>query len=286
MKSIIIKSVNKNITCKLMTKHDNEVNNIITKFGMTEKEKEDLLERQRPNILNFDGYSIITLVFPVVKNELISLLQISMIITNKELTVITNENDEILNDAFNQLISLKNYEDISSIISHFIDVIREKSISIFNNYDELLTKVAQSIITGKADKTVLASMQNLRAKLFNVQAALKGNIEVVRELLEGNNKYVKRIHFGKHQDDREVYFMEFIQSLIELTKTNIETYISQVTEKLNNHIYKLTIIGAILIIPTIISGYFGMNVKLPEIGFIEIVLVSIILSAIAYKLVK
>jgi magnesium transporter len=55
-------------------------------------------------------------------------------------------------------------------------------------------------------------------------------------------------------------------------------YLSALSTKMNENMYKLTIIGSILLVPTVIASLYGMNVQLPPLGFWEIVWVSIALS--------
>lgn len=287
MKTVTMKYDHKNIKCSIMSKYDKEVGVIAKNLQMTHKQKEDLLEEQRPNVINFDKYSIITLLYPTHKNNTdLRLMQMNIILNNREVNIITNEDNKMIDNAFNELITLKDEKDTGITVSHIIDSVREQSIDIFDSYETYLKDAASLITKGSANKKTLIKLQEIRTKLFYIQTALKGNVEVIKELLEGDVKYVKHMHFGEHHDDREMYLLDLVQSLIESTKANIETYISQVSERLNKQIYKLTIIGSILIIPTIISGYFGMNVQLPPIGFAEIVIASIILSIIIYYFIK
>ena len=47
---------------------------------------------------------------------------------------------------------------------------------------------------------------------------------------------------------------------------------------MNEAIYRLTILGTVVLIPTLVSGLFGMNVPLPNLSFWQITISSILLS--------
>ena len=65
----------------------------------------------------------------------------------------------------------------------------------------------------------------------------------------------------------------------------MEAYASIISNNLNFVIQRLTLITLILMVPTLIASYYGMNVKnLPlaqsEGGFYYVIIISIILSLI------
>ncbi|MFA5406109.1 MAG: magnesium transporter CorA family protein [Candidatus Nanoarchaeia archaeon] len=273
--------------CRLFNKDDNELLKLAKKLGMDEEDIEDLLEEQRPNMLNFNDYSIITLLFPnmkTIKNGEF-MIQVTLILTKKGVNMIVNEDNKITNKAFDDLNKIK-FEGITSLVSHLIDSIREESIEILDKVEIYLNKKEREIIHGKRDKKLLIKMHDLRETFYFISKGVIGNVEVIRELLTKKTKFINPTYFSEHQEDRALYFIDLIDYLRESVRTNIETYVSLMSHRLNEQMYKITILGSILLIPTILSSFFGMNVELPAIGFWSIIGVSVLLSTIIYLFLR
>jgi Mg2+ and Co2+ transporter CorA len=115
---------------------------------------------------------------------------------------------------------------------------------------------------------------------------MKGNLEVVEDILSNKVNFLNLKYFGEHMQDRFLYLLDFCESLREYITTLNNEYMSMISFETNNHIYRLTIIGSLLIIPTIISGFFGMNVEIPALSFMQIVGATFGLSIILYFILK
>ncbi|HLE06822.1 MAG TPA: magnesium transporter CorA family protein [Candidatus Nanoarchaeia archaeon] len=277
----------KNINCRLIAKNDPEVNKLAKRLEMNEDEIEDLLEEQRPNILNFENYSIITMLFPTqetIKNGEF-LLQLTFVITKNEINIIANKEHEYLTKAFEEVKEIKT-EGKTGIISEIIDTVREESIKTFDKFDDYLDEKEKEIIQGKRDKKLMITMHNLKETLYYTLRTVQGNTTVIKELLQNKIKMLNPKYFSEHQEDRALFFEDLIELLRESVSTNIETYASLITQQLNERIYKLTIISAIMLIPAMISGFFGMNMPLPNINFYGVIGISAITAFITYWIIK
>jgi len=271
----------------LLNKDDKELLTLAKKLGMDEEDIEDLLEEQRPNLLNFDDYSIITLLFPNMKTIKTGefMVQVTLILTKQGVNVIVNEENELTNKAFDELKKI-NFTAITSVVSSMIDSIREESINIFDKMEEYLNKKEREIVHGKRDKRLLVKMHDLKETFYFIGKSINGNVEVIRELLNNKAKYVNSKYFSEHQEDRALYFVDLIDYLRESVRTNIDTYVSLMSHQFNEQIYKLTILGSIMLIPTILSSLFGMNVALPDIDFWGIIWLSSVLSVLVYLFLR
>ena len=277
----------KTITCHLLNKKDETgVNHVIKELKIDTTQRNHLIEKQRSNVIDFNKYSKITMIYPTRKTEeRITMTQITFIITHNKLAVITSEDSEMITKAFNELKTV-NVKNSTQALSKIINSIREQSIHLFDGFEEYLNNKNKNINNGRLNPRENHKMRDLYGLFFSMILTLKGNSEVITELLEGKIKFIKPAEFGEQQDDRSLYQLELIQVLTELIKNNLDNYDARITERLNKQIYTLTILGAVLIVPTILSGYFGMNVNLPGIEFWEIVLVSAVLSLIAFLIMR
>ena len=274
----------KGVHCILLNKNEPETEQLLKILKLNEEEIDDVLEDQTPNLLNYDDYSIITLSFPTEKTlKTEGFMQATFIINDKKLIIITNQDNEILNHIFDDLSETTN---ATSILSQMIDTLREDSIDIIESTEAYIDSKEKEIIEGKRDKALLIKMHNLKESLHYIRVITKQNAETVKELTLAGSKYVKTRQFSAHHEDRMNYLTNVAERLREAALKNIDLFVNLMTYKVDERLYKLTIVGSILLIPTILSGIFGMNVALPAIGFWEIISLSTILSVITYFLIK
>lgn len=277
----------KKIHTILLTKNEPETEVLLKRLKMTDEEIDDVLEKQTPNLLNHTNFSIISLSFPILKTVKTgeTMLQTTFIINKEELILINSEDNEILNKAFNNLPN-EEIKNTTSILTILIDEIIEESIKLIESSEEYINKKEKEIITGKKDKKLLIKMHNLKEAFNYVKTTMNANIKTIREILYCGSPYINSKEFSEHQEDRINYLASTTERLKEAVTKNIELFANLLSYKVNERVQKLTIVGSLLLIPTILSGFFGMNVTLPSVGFYEILGLSIILSIITYFLIK
>ena len=138
----------------------------------------------------------------------------------------------------------------------------------------------------------LLKMMNLEKSLVYITTSLKSNEVVMEKTLRG--KIIKL--YEEDEDILEDAIVENKQA-IEMAKIysdilsgTMDAYASIISNNLNIVMKVLTTITIILSIPTIIGGYWGMNVNVPfsnnPFGFYIIVLISILLTLLFYLMFK
>ena len=69
--------------------------------------------------------------------------------------------------------------------------------------------------------------------------------------------------------DHVIRTLEFIDNVRELLTTALEAHLSQVSNRLNDVMKKLTSWAGIILVPTLIAGVYGMNFRhMPELGWL------------------
>ncbi len=285
MKTLRLKG-SKKIIVKLLTKGEPAISKIVNQLRLSDEEAEDLLEIQRPNIMFYNNFLVISMSFPNKRSLKVSddFLQISFIMNDKEVIIITNYEELMINQFFDELKEF-NFNNTTSVISYFINLIMENTMSIIDIIEEYLNRKEKEIVQGKGDKNLIVKMYNLKETTYSIQRTLIGNEEVIEELLNDKITYINKRFFSEHHKDRSLHFIDQIAYIREVINSNIESYIALMSHQLNKQIYKLTIIGSILIIPSVLSGLFGMNVKLPPLDFWQIIYLSVFLTIISYWLI-
>ncbi|KFN92009.1 magnesium transporter CorA family protein [Tetragenococcus muriaticus] len=140
----------------------------------------------------------------------------------------------------------------------------------------------------------LYQIMDVQKSLVSFDEATSANLDTLKALSNTELIQLKGHHAFKHhlRDVIEETKQSLTSASIQLkfaTHMN-DTFSSVVSNNLNNVMKILTSITLVLTIPTIISGIYGMNVKLPldtyHNTFWAIMLVTIIISWIAVKILK
>jgi len=145
---------------------------------------------------------------------------------------------------------------------------------IVDAYQPVLDKIAddiadiEDIVLDKPDPEMLARIFALKRKLVDFRRISAGMREVVNELM--------RREKGLLGDDLDVYFrdvydhiirtVELIETYRDLLSGALDIYLSAVANRTNEVMKILTVWGTVALPLVIITGFFGMNLKLPWEG--------------------
>lgn len=146
------------------------------------------------------------------------------------------------------------------IVDHIVDA-----------YQPVLDKIADDIsdiedaVLDKPDPEMLAQIFMLKRKLVDFRRVAGGMREVVNDLI--------RREKGLLGDDLDVYFrdvydhivrtVDMIETYRDLLSGSLDIYLSAVANRTNEVMKILTIWGTVALPLVIITGFFGMNLKLP-----------------------
>lgn len=153
-----------------------------------------------------------------------------------------------------------------------------------------------TVLTKELSKTMhnegLLELLNLDNSLVYITTALNSNELIMEKTLNGRVVQL-------YEEDQDILQDAMIENkqAIEMGKIysdvlsgTMQIYASIVSNNLSNVMKFLTAITIIISIPTLIASIWGMNVKLPfgthEYGFLILMLISFILTAIVYYILK
>ncbi len=154
------------------------------------------------------------------------------------------------------------------------------------------TEVAENVLQSSLQNKELLKMLSLEKSLVYFTTSLKSNELVMEKTLRG--KILKL--YDEDEDILEDAIIENKQA-IEMSKIysdilngTMDAYASIISNNLNVVMKFLTSITIIIAIPTLISSYWGMNVRVPfqnhPLGFAIVFLISILLGLIAFFWLK
>lgn len=170
-------------------------------------------------------------------------------------------------DLFENVRSRAEQEHVDRLDRLFYMVVDQ----IVDGYQPVLDKLAdqisdiEDVVLEQPDPETLAEIFSLKRKLVEFRRIAAGMREVVNSLM--------RREKGLLGDDLDVYFrdiydhiirtVEMIETYRDLLSGALDIYLSAVANRTNEVMKVLTIWGTVALPLVIITGFFGMNLKLP-----------------------
>lgn len=147
---------------------------------------------------------------------------------------------------------------------------------VFDNYFRIADFIEDEInhleskVFKNPDETTVKNIFRIKTELIYMHKALTANREVIASIEKG---YLRNIRTADIK--RFAYVYHDATQLIDIEGTYrdiitgiLDIYVSSVSNKLNNIIKKMTAMASFILIPTLISGIYGMNFRfLPEFAW-------------------
>ena len=243
-----------------------ELDELAQRFGLHELQIEDCRHRpQRPKAEEHDHY-----IFTVLKHMHdpadLEFDDVDVFF-GPDFLISVHHADSALIDAVRARAEQEHTDRLDRLFYMIID-------KIVDAYQPVLDKIAddtadiEDVVLQKPDPETLARIFALKRKLVDFRRVAGGMREVVNDLM--------RREKGLLGDDLDVYFrdvydhiirtVELIETYRDLLSGALDIYLSAVANRTNEVMKILTIWGTIALPLIIITGFFGMNLKLPWEG--------------------
>jgi len=237
----------------------------VAKYFETKEEhiNEFFDEDERPRILVHKNYILIIFRAPVMKSDYVVTVPIGFIITKTKILTLEKSNTFVLDNVQKNLEENRLKKILSSepiyFFQHCIKNINEeftRYVSHVENNAELFN-VDISNISEKHTEIIYKS--NIVSAFF--EQALTANLEVLTELKKLNSNLIsedkKEKFHGLYYDVLQIYDTHKIQRELILNLFNLQSIIQ--SNKMNNSVKKFSSLAFIIMVPTLISGIYGMN---------------------------
>ncbi len=228
----------------------------------------------------FDNYDFLSVnTFEIVDNKA-EIEEVNIYLSDNFILVVCNENHFLFNFVKNIIVNEVNMENTPGIVSLFkINYLIFKNIIIhefesLEKVEDMILKLEDEILEGVVDDHVLkinyvrglarTLVKNTRPLLYIGDRILKENIRYLKyaDVKKYNFDNLQGIDFGIDK------LYNFALSTRELADKLLDIYSSQVAEKTNSLITKLTLLTGISAPLTIITGIYGMNFNfMPELSW-------------------
>jgi len=227
---------------------------------------------ERPFIEEHERYIFVVLksMQIVPKTQEIIIEQISIIV-GKDYLISFHETSPAMFDPLYQRI-IASGSKISKFTPDYLlfaicDMVIDNYFSMLENVGETIEAIEDELISSP-DASIQQLIYKLKRRLFYVKKIVWPTREVMGTLQssihplisDSSRNYFRNIH------DHTVQIIETIESLIDLSSSMMDLYLSSVSNRLNEIMKVLTIFSALFIPMTFLAGVYGMNFKFfPEL---------------------
>jgi magnesium transporter len=196
--------------------------------------------------------------------------QISIFLGRK--TVLTfQENRGDVWDPIRQRIQTKGsrmrLNDASFLVYALLDAVVDHCFPILEHYGDLMEDL-EELVLSDPQRTTISAIHNVKRELLLLRRAAWPMREIISTLHKEPHECMSDVTRVYMRDiyDHIVQIIDIIETYRELANDLTETYISSISNRMNEVMKVLTIIGTIFIPLTFLAGVYGMNFRFfPEI---------------------
>ncbi|QDT07359.1 Magnesium transport protein CorA [Rubripirellula lacrimiformis] len=153
------------------------------------------------------------------------------------------------------------------VLHAVMDFIVDQYFPVIDALEAELDELEVQIFSGKLMRSVTARIYHLRRDLLAIKQAISPLIEVSSRLARSNSQLISDDARPYFQDvhDHVVRIADLIDSLQQLSQTALESNLALISVGQNDDTKRLAAWAAMLAVPTMIAGLYGMNFKyMPE----------------------
>jgi len=258
-----------------------EINILKKKFSIPEDfVYSSLDEDERPHIDKIDDFTFVIIRTPIqCVDNVYKIVPLGIILSKTNLIIISSEKTVVLDDFINN--SVKTFSTTKKF--RFLLQIFKNNNKYFNRYVDCIEKYIDSterVILQTHQNKEIAKFLQLQKTIMYFHTAVVTNNSVFNKLFSSNLVNI-------YQEDKELLediitdneqVIETLSIFSNILSNTMDAYASIVSNNLNAVMKFLASFTIILSIPTIVAGFYGMNVALPFQNNPYIFISTVILS--------
>jgi len=280
-----------NIWVYLVSPSHDEIELITTSFDIPKDFIEDPLdENESPRMELEDGKRLLIIQSPYFQDDEEAAIQfitlpLGIILTEKCIITVSSKDDDVLQNLIKGRV--KNFSTTKR--NRLILQILSRTATVYLNYLKKINRISNTIeaqLENSMNNERLMDLLDLQKSLVYFATSLRSN-QAVMEKLSRVGMFTK---FEEDEDLLEDMIIDNKQA-IEMTsihanilRSTMEAFSSMISNNLNKVMKFLTSITIILMLPTLISSIYGMNIPLPfdksPHAFVILMVASVLLALI------
>lgn len=155
--------------------------------------------------------------------------------------------------------------DASFLLYALLDAIVDNYFPLLEGFSDHLEDVEERLLTDP-DRCVLQQVHTTKRELLLLRRTVWPLRELIAQLQRDKHECLSETAQMYLRDvyDHCVQIIDLIETYREITDDLTETYISSISNRTNEIMKVLTIMGSIFIPLTFLAGVYGMNMPIPE----------------------
>lgn len=155
--------------------------------------------------------------------------------------------------------------DASFLLYALLDTIVDRFFPVLDDVSERLEEVDEGVLTCP-DRQTLEAIHHIKRELVFIRRVAWPMRELVSQLQRERHECLSEVTQTYFRDvhDHCVQVIDLIETYREIASAVADTHVSMVSNRTNDIMKVLTIIGTIFIPLTFIAGVYGMNMYIPE----------------------
>lgn len=219
---------------------------------------------QRPKLEEYDGYDFaVSRMLYFDPNDDLDNIQVSFVLMDNALFTFQEGYEDCLDPIRNRLKTGKGNIRISGssyLMYALMDIIIDKYFQILGKWGEDLDAIEDRLFE-KPDRTVMYDTQMIKRNLISIRRVLWPERDKLNDILRTDSPRIsdQTKMYIKDAYDHCIQIIDIVESLKEISVTNMDMYLSIISNRMNEVMKVLTVISSIFIPLTFIAGIYGMN---------------------------
>lgn len=219
---------------------------------------------QRPKLEEYEGYVFaVSRMLLLDENKSLENEQVSFILTDNTLFTFQDKYTDCLAPVRQRLEAGKGNIRIggsSYIMYALMDIIVDTYFEILGTWTEELDLIEDRLFE-KPDRSIMFDSQLIKRNLINMRRVTWPERDKLNDMLRSDSPLITEQNKVYIRDayDHCIQIIDIVESLKEISASNIDMYLSIISNRMNEIMKVLTIISSIFIPLTFIAGIYGMN---------------------------
>lgn len=219
---------------------------------------------QRPKLDEYDGYVFaVSRMLMMDENNCLENDQLSFILTDNALFTFKESYADCLGPVRQRLEAGKGNIRLagsSYIMYAIMDIIVDTYFEILGTWTEELDQIEDRLLE-KPDKSIMYDTQLIKRNLISMRRVTWPERDKLNDILRSDSPLItdQTKLYVRDAYDHCIQIIDIVESLKEISASNIDMYLSLISNRMNEIMKVLTIISSIFIPLTFIAGIYGMN---------------------------
>lgn len=224
-------------------------------------------EEEKPKVYTVNDNLLVVVRAPYEEAEFTETISIGFFLTKKGMLSFSTKTVTSVHNILKEKELVNEYLKKGPIflLYRILDAIGDSYFKTIDSIDEDLDKIEKSIF-GNGSKNSVKKLYKLKKTLIYFHKSLSNNRDVVSSLANGQNLSAKEAKLYLVLKEEIMQMLDMITLYREITATSMDMYMTNISNNLNQVMKRLTAGASLILVPTFITGLYGMNFEyLPEI---------------------